>query len=218
MFREEARWLEERIMAREPEVVFPMVNLGSSTVDFVTHVQPWIDECLLAPMRRLGAEVINVDLKAAPGVDIVGDVRSESVRRQIIERHPRSVLCSNFLEHVEDPAMLASAVVTLIPVGGLLFVSGPRRYPYHADPIDNMLRPTVAELASLFPGATLLEGEALQCGRYRQYAAPTARRLGRMLLRPLVPVPLDRWRDALYRAAWLQRRISATCLVLERTT
>ena len=47
----ESEWLGRRLAALPDEQLFPLLNVGSSTGEFRTRTQPWIDRNIFAPMR-----------------------------------------------------------------------------------------------------------------------------------------------------------------------
>jgi SAM-dependent methyltransferase len=94
-----------------------------------------------APLTRSGCRVIHLDMKKADGVDVSGDLTDPAFVEKLASLRVRSVLCSNVLEHVTDPARLARRLEELLPAGGYLIVTVPHEFPYHADPIDTLFRP-----------------------------------------------------------------------------
>jgi hypothetical protein len=48
-----------------------------------------------------------------------------------------------------------------------LIITGPYNYPYHADPIDTMYRPSPKDLKKLLP-FSWLEGEIVSAGSYKE--------------------------------------------------
>ena len=68
-------------------------------------------------------------------------------------------MCCNVLEHLTDRRPLLEAFGSLVAPSAHLIVTVPRRFPYHADPIDTMYRPTVADLGAELSGFTLVSGE-----------------------------------------------------------
>src|SRR5262249_28315870 len=74
MFIRESEWLGQRIASLSSNDLFPMLAVGSNTADYRTIRQPWIDENIFAPIRKRGGKVYHLDMKEAPGVDIVGDL------------------------------------------------------------------------------------------------------------------------------------------------
>lgn len=74
MLFDEARWFGQRIAEMEPGDIFPMLNVGSSTEEFRTKKQPWIDQFIFKPIREKGYKVVHTDIKKDVGVDLVGDL------------------------------------------------------------------------------------------------------------------------------------------------
>jgi len=213
----EARWIAARLAAYSPDQISPLLNIGSSTAEFRERRQPHIDAEIFAPLRRAGVDVVHCDLKAQPGVDVAGDLADPAVRAALRARHPRAAIASNLLEHVPEPAAFAQMIASLVEPGGIVLVTVPRSYPYHADPIDTGFRPTADEVARLFPGCTVLCGEEVVDSTYGQelWAQGVAGlRAGvRTLmgaLRPLGDVPRAQ-RD---RLRWLFRPFTTTCVAL----
>jgi SAM-dependent methyltransferase len=217
MLPAEAKWLGRQLLALDPRRAFPMLNIGSSTGRFVSVDQPWIDQEIFGPLRERGLAVLNCDIKSAPGVDLVGDLEDPRFLASLAEHRFQSVLCSNLLEHVENRAAIAATLLQVIPSGGYLFVSGPRSYPRHADPIDTMFRPTPEELAALFPGTRAVASEIVDCGTYWAYITRTPTKLLKSAVRLALPFYQHKgWRTAVRRLAWLFRDFQAVCVVLEK--
>lgn len=169
MLVEEARWFYSQLARMAAERLSPMLNVGSQTLHFRRFVQPWIERYIFEPLQQRGVKVVHTDIRAGAGVDIVGDLMdAEFIERLRLYRF-QSVFCSNLLEHVPQPKLLAERLVSILPLGGLLFVSCPRAFPYHPDPIDTGLRPDVEQLANLFPETRLVVGEIVDCGPLWHY-------------------------------------------------
>lgn len=184
----------------------PLLNLGSSDAKFREAAKPHIEARLFAPLRRAGVELVHSDLRSAPGVDVVGGILDPGVGDRLKAMGFRSVLLSNLLEHVGDPAAVAAACEDIVGAGGLILASVPSSFPYHADPLDTGFRPSPAELAGLFGRSRPLHVEEL-CGdtyaaqiraRGSTILAELARTLLWCLIFPLRPksarARLDRWR------------------------
>jgi hypothetical protein len=137
----------------------------------------------------------------------------------IREQNAKTVICSNLLEHVPDPGKLARQLVGLVPLGGSLIVTVPRAFPLHPDPIDTRFRPSVPELAGLFPGTRLVAGEVVTCGTLLSLLDSNPVKLLQRLMkmrstsRDSAPrAPLSEWLWP-----WLLRPFEVTCIALERT-
>jgi hypothetical protein len=194
-----------------------MLNVGSSTERFRTREQPWIDAQIFRPARDAGRRILHLDLKSAPGVDIIGSLADDSTLRRVRELGIRSALCSNLLEHVPDRDAVCRSIDVVVPPGGYIFVSCPNRYPLHLDPIDTMFRPNVEELAALFPNAQLVHGEVVSDGTYLDYVGRNPQAIGRRVLRLCAPFYKPKqWYTALHHVPWLFRTFSATCVLLRK--
>jgi hypothetical protein len=199
-----------------------MVNVGSHTEQFRVHEQPWIDRHIFAPIRKRGRKVVHLDIKDAPGVDLVGDLTKPDFLAEVSRMQFRGAFCANLLEHVPNREEIGRAVVGAVQPGGYLLVSCPNVFPYHPDPIDTMFRPGVPEMAALFPGTTLVKGDKLACGTLTTYllgrVASDPLALVRMLTRRKVQT-VKATRDGLSArqwAPWLWRTFYQTCLVLKK--
>ncbi len=211
MTPQEATWLSRQILMIPRDHVSPLVNIGCSDLVLLQQ-QPWLETVLLGPLRAHGIEIINVDLKSAPNIDIVGDIGDEGVRAEISRRGARAVLCSNLLEHVVDPTSVARQIARLVPSGGYLFVSGPTAYPNHPDPIDNGLRVGPAGFAELFGNVADISSARIDCGTF--WPEIRGRRL-RWVGRLFVPfIRFSDWRLQVERIPWaFGRRYVFSCVV-----
>lgn len=214
----ESQWLGERFAKISDAELFPLLNVGSSTEDFRTRQQPYIDANIFAPMRARGGKVYHLDIKAAPGVDIVGDLLDPAFLEQVSQMQIRSALISNLFEHVTIRQQICDVVMKILPPGGYLIVSGPKDYPYHADPIDTMFRPTVEEMHAHFPGTTVVDSAIIDSGNWRQWnVAERGRPLGRTLARLLVPFYRPKkWWELARQAPYIFKHITAFAVVMRK--
>ena len=216
----ESKWLGERLAKIPDAELFPLLNVGSSTLEFRTRTQPYIEANIFAPLRARGGAVYHADMKSAPGVDLVGDLLDSGFLAHLASLEPQTVLVSNVLEHVTQRQPLCDALQRIVPHGGYLFVSGPHDYPYHADPIDTMFRPTIDEVAAMFPGTAMIDGAIIDSGNWRQWnKAERGRALGRTIVRLMVPVYRPRkWWELVRQSPYLLRHIKSFAVVLRKQT
>ena len=166
MFQKEAAWLAQRLAGYSAEALSPVLNLGSSTEEFRSKTQPWIDELIFAPLRQRNVQVIHCDLKQAPGVDLTHNILEEEGFAALKALQPRTVLLCNILEHVLEPGLLTRRALDVLQPGGRLIVTVPRSYPHHRDPIDTMFRPTPEDVATFVPEAILEHAAILPTGTH----------------------------------------------------
>ena len=99
MMRCDAEWLGRTLAELKPEELSPLLNLGASTKHFRQVEQPYIDKLVFRPLEARGVRVIHSDLKAAEGVDLVGDVFDNADFARLQAAKPRSVICTHMFEH-----------------------------------------------------------------------------------------------------------------------
>ena len=218
MFEAEARWLRRALDAFPPERLSPLLNLGSSSAEVRTTVQPWIDREVFCPLRARGVHIIHVDMREAPGVDFRADLTDPADALRLLAFRPKALLCCNLLEHVVEPQLLARHCLDLLPIGGLVFVTVPHSYPHHRDPIDTMYRPNPSQLADLFAGAGLLDGLVLGAGvsyrdAVRQRPWILLRHVGRF---PVPFLSFEKWKRSMARLYWLFTEYRISCAVLQK--
>jgi len=218
MFEAEARWLRGALDAFPPDRLSPLLNLGSSSVEVRQTVQPWIEHQVFFPLRARNVDVVHVDMRQLPGVDMRADLTNPDDIERLHLLRPRALLCCNLLEHVIEPDRLARHCLDLLTSGGLVFVTVPFSYPYHRDPIDTMYRPNPAQLAELLNGARLLDSAILGSGvSYRDAVRERPWILLRHVWRFPVPfLSLEKWKRSMTRLYWLAAEYRITCAVFEK--
>lgn len=223
----EAKWFAARVKALPGESLFPLLNLGSQTGHFRKTEQPWLERYLFDPLQRRGGKIVHSDMQAAEGVDLSGDLSDPAFRERLRDMRFQSIVCSNLLEHVANREEFVRYITPILPVGGLLFVSVPNRFPYHPDPIDTLYRPTPEELAALFPGTEIVDKAIVRCGTYGFYLfsrlcwsplrtlgkfVPRRKKAGSAGTSPEGGSPVKRL------LPWLIRSFRVSCVILRKTT
>jgi hypothetical protein len=158
MIKEEAKWIAKIIRLHE-DVFFPLLNLGSSTALFRKTIQPWIDEFVFNPSLIKNNKVIHCDLKEDEGVDIAGNILEKKFTKYLKSYNFKSIICSNVLEHIEDPSKFCDAIESIAFSGSYIIITVPYLYPYHKDPIDTKFRPDINAIIRLFPHCQLQEAQ-----------------------------------------------------------
>jgi hypothetical protein len=218
MLRAEAQWVADRLARLDTSALSPLLDVGSSLPTMLQQTQPWVAELLVEPLVRRGVVIRRADLRAGPGVDIVGDLTDPTVVARLAEHGFRSVLCCNVLEHVPRPEVLARHLVALVPVGGYLVVSVPHRFPYHPDPIDTRFRPDPRQLVALFPQTRCLDSAIVRCGTALQYINYNPLEALRRALRRFTGASgaPRTYAGTLSFLPWLVRPFEVTCAILQR--
>lgn len=168
MTREESIWIREVLERTDLSSVKEVLDVGSSTKEFRTHKQPYIDENIFKPLRERNISLHYLDQKNSEEADMVYDV--ENVRAEEIGKKFDLTICCNLLEHVQDPNRLASLLIDLVRQDGFLLVTVPQTYRYHPDPIDTMFRPSMEETVSMFHELQIIHKATISVkdkGKYR---------------------------------------------------
>lgn len=214
----ESLWWSNKLNALPTDAISPLINIGSSTEHYRKVTCPYIDKNIFRPLKSKGVKVVHLDLKEGSGVDVIGDVTTPSVQREILPHSPRAILCTNFLEHVVDRDLVCTSIGRLLPVGGLAMISVPRSYPYHPDPIDTRFRPDATEIAQAMQKFVMKDHAEIAFGNY----------LDQILSKPWLVArdsfllvggvtKRDRWRVLFSNYGYLVRNFSVTCAILEKT-
>ena len=220
MFKLEAKLIADQCKKFSATELSPMLNIGSSDLNFRTQIQPWIQEELIDPIENLGVEIIHCDLKPMEGVDIVGNIFDDEVFNEIRKINAKSLICSNILEHVQDPREFLERCLELIEPEGIIFITVPYDYPYHADPIDTMFRPTPEEVLALMGNrVTTVTAEIHALSSYRE----TVKKRPWLLLRPILRFPFpfvnwDKWKRSMKKLYYLFNDYKQTLLVVRKVS
>jgi SAM-dependent methyltransferase len=168
MLRNEAAWLERHLAAIPTDDLDPLLDIGGGAGEFRDAKQPWIGAAF-RPLEARGVRIIHHEFTDAPGVDVAGDLDDPAFLDGLAATGARAVICCNVLEHLAHRDRLLGAFANVVPPGGHLVVTVPHRFPYHADPIDTMYRPSVADLARALPDFELVAGDDVECGTLWRY-------------------------------------------------
>lgn len=221
MFVEESVWLRETLRGLPLGSDAEALDIGSSTQRYRCVEQPHIEDNVARPLRERGVAIHSLDVRSDPGVDFVCDLgASGPAPLQTVGRRFPLVLCNNVLVHLEDPALGARAISSLVAPGGWIAASSPAAYRRVRDPIDNGLRPSPPELASMLVGAAV-DGCRLEVVAQAGLRVDTPGYYRRSL-RPSWFLLNDRWiavpgciEQVRYRVRALRWRVS--CVLLRRS-
>jgi len=81
--------------------------------------------------RRLSAEIVNLDIIAAPSVDVIADGHELPFPDEVFD----GIVLQSVIEHVPEPGVMLAECHRVLKSGGRLWVEAPFIYPVH-DPSD----------------------------------------------------------------------------------
>ncbi|MDH3456772.1 MAG: hypothetical protein OER90_08010 [Gemmatimonadota bacterium] len=216
MSPEEADWFARALAQFGQRDLAPLINIGSSTAKYRTTST--VAERLFEPLARRGVKVLHLDQKGDPGVDIVGDILDPAVFETARQARPQSILCNNVLEHVADRDAFIRQCLNLLPPAGLLFLSVPRHYPYHPDPIDTGYRPDLPQLQEAVQPCELVRGEIVPFGNYwGQLRAKKWLILRDLYLLPAGFLQRDRWKVLIQNYRYLFSNFEVCCAIFRKS-
>jgi len=227
MRKEEADWINRCLRAHvlhsspgpgQTEAV--AINLGSGDVEAQKKQKPWVHAQTIAPLEQAGFRVVHSDLRMSPGVDLVGDLTDPAFHADLKRLQPRLVYCCNVLEHLPQKVLrkVPEILTSILTHEAYLLITVPMSYPYHADPIDTLYRPSPEHLASLFPGFHVVDSAVVDSETYGdEFRKGTWARKIRKILRLLFPfVRPKRWLSHVHRFFWLNKPYRLSCILLQR--
>ncbi|MFM9864041.1 MAG: hypothetical protein ACKVRO_10570 [Micropepsaceae bacterium] len=218
MLKAETDWIVSRLAGIDAAALSPMLNVGSSTLEFRTKTQPWIEDGLIKPLEARGIKIVHSDLKTGPGVDIAADLTTADGFKTLAAVGARSIMVCNVLEHVLDPRAFANRCLDLVQPNGFAVVTVPHSYPFHRDPIDTMYRPTPEEAASLFDKTEIVARDIVDAGSYRDQVAARPWIISRQILRAPFPfLGWTKWKRSMAKLYWLVYPYQMTCVLLRKT-
>jgi hypothetical protein len=150
MLKNEAIWLGKEIEKLPKSKIGTILDLGSSSLFFRSIRHPYINKYIFTPLIKRGIVVLHTDIEL--------DVTDGSFTKRVNKMDKvNTVFAFNLLEHVTNYKKAAKNIASVVPKGGYLFVSSPKKFPYHPDPIDNGFRPTPTKIANLFPKTIIIK-------------------------------------------------------------
>lgn len=161
MLLEEAKWIGKEILGLSKKGD-KILNIGSSSEEFRTKIQPHVEKYIFKPLRENDILVIHTDIANEIGVDIVGDLTKPEFINQLKRNKYDFILCSNLLEHLTEKKPIVDAILEILPKESKAIITVPYNYPYHLDPIDTMYRPTPKKLHQLFFKTKLVKWEIVK--------------------------------------------------------
>lgn len=215
MLPNESQWISSIIRDTFPDRKMSILNIGSSTLEFRTTIQPYVNDRIFNPLIDSGFSVTHLDMKEDEGVDIVGDLTNLEFRNSLRSKKYDIILCANLLEHLEDPKHLCNLLYELIDNNGYLLITVPYIYPYHEDPLDTMFRPTPSEIKELFPSNIKIVAEDIVKEKFGLINEP--KRLFKNIVKGvLFFIKPKRWTNHIKDAKIVFSVYQASCVLLQK--
>jgi hypothetical protein len=171
MHVETAAWTREALADLPLSPGSRALDVGSSTLHYRTVEQPHIEQQVLAPLRARGVEIVHLDAKEAPGVDVVCDLDEADERLADRLGEHELVIVAGVLQFPREPGRAADLAVRVLAPGGYLVAQQAASARRTQDPDDRMLRVSPDELAGIFErrGLERVRAESVRIDDPRYY-------------------------------------------------
>lgn len=219
MLIKESLWIKKQLSKIPKEKLFPILNIGSSNLEFRKKSQPYIDKNIFSPLRKKDGKIIHLDIKKSKGIDLKGNLMDPVFLKKIKEREINSIIASNLLEHVKDIEKFSKVISELLSKEGYLILTGPHRYPIHKDPIDNGFRPTPNQAAKYFNKFAIISKKTINVGNLMKLNKTErgGRSIPRYLLRLTMPIYRPKeWVGVLRKFPYIFKNIKIYALILKK--
>jgi len=206
---ETAAWTKAAISELDLPPGGRVLDIGSSTLHYRTVEQPHIERDVMAPLRERGLELVHLDAKDAPGVDVVCDLEQADGRIAGELGEHDLVILASVLQYLSDVGRTAEFAAQTLARGGYLIGQSPEVASRTFDPVDRMHRMSPDELARLFEahGLERVRAESVRIDDPRYYRGLASRPSwipvrGRWVPLPGVSeqarrrIPARRWRQS----------------------
>jgi len=222
MLVEESFWIAEKIKAILPQEPFPVVNLGSSTLEYRTKSQPFIQKNIFDLFQKEKEQVIHVDLKNAEGIDLAGDLFDPKFRQKLKDLRPKVILCNNLLMYLDFKTRkeLAKILQQILGENGWLIITNSHVFPPAHDARDYFYRASPEKIHSeLFQNLELLNHEIVENQfTFLKYLTKNPKVFLIKLIRLFLPFykTSEWWFLLRYYFKNLNKNYSASCLFLQK--
>ena len=216
MLIKESEYLKELICAL-PKENLKILNFGSQSSKYLKK-QPYIYENIINTVIKEGHTITNLDLQDVDGVDLVGDIFNDDFFLKLKEMNFDVIFVFNILEHVTKLELMISRLQELVKSGKYILFSGPYKYPFHMDPIDNMFRPDVNEVSNLFNKCVKISGKQLLDYPYSKYLFKSSFVFIKEVFRIVAFFyKFEKWKKVvLPKLKWIFTRFEVTCVLFKK--
>ena len=165
MLLEESIWVGEKI----DEIILlnslPILNVGSSTKEYRTQRQSHIQKNIFDLIPNESKNVIHLDMKAADGVDIVGDLYDRNFLEEIKTLKVKCILFNNVLMYLDKKQRkkLSEILNEILEKDGYLIVTNSHVFPPAPDPVESYYRASPDKLQQeLFENFNIIDAKIIE--------------------------------------------------------
>lgn len=162
MLHEESLWIGNKIKTITETNSYPILNIGSSTKEYRTIRQSFIQKNIFDLIPNESTNVIHLDMKAAEGVDLVGNLYDKEFLEKIKQYKFKTILLNNVLMYLEEKERieLSRTLEDILEKDGYIIVTNSHVFPPAHDPVESYYRGSPEKIQQeLFPNFNVINTE-----------------------------------------------------------
>ncbi|WP_300675620.1 hypothetical protein [Soonwooa sp.] len=222
MLIEESNWIGDKIKVVVEQQAFPILNIGSSTKEYRTIRQGFIQKNIFDLVPDEAKNVVHLDMKAAEGVDIVGNLYDKDFLEELKKYKFKSIMINNLLMYLEREQReeLSLIIDEILEKDGFLIVTNSHTFPPAHDPVESFYRPAPDKMQhQLFNKFTVIDSQVVSTNyNFHKYLKTNKKVIPVKVARFLMPFYKFReWKFMLnYYLNDFKRDYSAACLFVQK--
>lgn len=222
MLIEESLWIGNKIKTIVECNAYPILNIGSSTKEYRTIRQSFIQKNIFDLIPKEFQNVVHLDMKEAEGVDIVGNLYDKAFLESIKKRKFKTVLINNLLMYLgkKERQQLSQILEDILEKDGYIIVTNSHVFPPAHDPVESYYRASPEKMyEELFSNFKQLDAQIIDTPyTFLKYLKSNKKVIIVKIARLLMPFyKYNEWKFMLkYYAKNLNKNYSATCLFLQK--
>lgn len=165
MLVEESIWIGKKITEIAIQNSYPILNVGSSTKEYRTKKQGFIQKNIFDLIPDESRNVIHLDMKAAEGVDLVGNLYDPIFLEEIKKFKVKCILFNNVLMYLnrKQRIEICQILKNILEKDGYLIVTNSHVFPPAPDPVESYYRHSPKDLyVDLFNDFTIVDSTIVE--------------------------------------------------------
>lgn len=222
MLLEESVWIGNHIKTIVNNGSYPILNIGSSTKEYRTSRQSFIQENIFNLINDEKNNVVHLDMKAAEGVDLVGDLYDSKFLDILKQYKFKAILLNNILMYLDQQQRIKLSLILedLLDVDGYLIVTNSHVFPPAHDPVESYYRASPNKLyLDLFSRFNKIDEKNVEANySFDRFLKDNPKIIKAKIIRFLCPFYQPKeWLFMLeYYRKNLKKNYSASCLFLQK--
>lgn len=222
MLLEESIWIGDKIKILVQHQSFPILNIGSSTKEYRTIRQSFIQKNIFDLIPNESKNVVHLDMKQAEGVDIVGDLYDHNFLQELKKYKFKAIMINNLLMYLEKKQRedICLIINEILEKDGFLIVTNSHTFPPAHDPVESYYRASPEQIhQQLFKNYSVVDSQIISTNyNFYKYLKMNKKVIPVKIARFLIPFYKFReWKFMLnYYLRDLKKDYSSACLFIQK--